>query len=296
MVNSNTLDNILDMLKTTNVLKSWSIYNDKYNGDIVVRVRFNGSQCDEAGMAVVGGTFKRKTDRQAARDMARATAYKQTHRDQHTSGTVCPRNICSSISPPFDKITEQTPVPHSDTIHAKIPAPQSQTIVNIGKSSLRNHQPPDIETNRECMDKLNTANDLVLSPEMVVAHAPPVSPSSLMSSPEPDIMDISQKLSEPMFSPGVLQYSAIPPHMSKAVDVSTESPSPLVSTTTSPPSNPDSSSSPDSLTPPSPTASPSPISEPELTPEQIEEFRRSLNGLLGKMCSIQEALADDSKD
>ncbi len=79
MVNSNTLDSILDMLKSNNVLKSWSIYNDKYNGDIVVRVRYNGSQCGEAGAELGEGTFKRKTARQAARDQTRANRYKQTN-------------------------------------------------------------------------------------------------------------------------------------------------------------------------------------------------------------------------
>ena len=58
MVNSNTLDNILNMLKNHNVLKGWTIYNDKYNGDVVVRVRFGG-QYGEAGTELCEGSFKR---------------------------------------------------------------------------------------------------------------------------------------------------------------------------------------------------------------------------------------------
>ena len=78
MVKSNTLDSMLEVLNSSHILKSWSIYNDRYTGDVVVRVRFmQSAECGEAG-SVDHGTFKRKTPHQAARDQTRADHYKQT--------------------------------------------------------------------------------------------------------------------------------------------------------------------------------------------------------------------------
>ena len=83
MVQSNALEKMLEVLNSSHILKSWSIYNDRYNGDVVVRVRFmqDAGECGEAGSVsmVSTGTFKRKTPHQAARDQTRADHhYKQT--------------------------------------------------------------------------------------------------------------------------------------------------------------------------------------------------------------------------
>ena len=107
MVKSNALDSMLEVLHSSHILKSWSIYNDRYNGDIVVRVRFmqQAGECGEAEtVSVHAGTFKRKTPHQAARDQTRADHYKQTRNaklnnanNTHTD-TKTPPNIGKSVT------------------------------------------------------------------------------------------------------------------------------------------------------------------------------------------------------
>ena len=152
MVKSNALDSMLEVLNSSHILKSWSIYNDRYNGDVVVRVRFmQSAECGEAG-SVDHGTFKRKTPHQAARDQARADQYKQTRNAKLN------RDIT-------DTDTKMTP--------------------NIGKTSLRSYPLTDTEVNR---DNRDSSPPNLISPMYIPTRTPypvstPVRPPSPVSSP-----------------------------------------------------------------------------------------------------------------
>ena len=142
---------MLEVLKASHSLKSWTIYNDRYNGDVVVRVRFTqDGQIGQAGETISAATYKRKTPHQAARDKARAENYKQYK-------------------------------------NAKLIHNNSH---NIGKSSLRTFAQSDVEVNRNDLNLSISPANVISYLESPVHPSSPVSspvqisyPSSPVSHP-----------------------------------------------------------------------------------------------------------------
>ena len=86
MVKSNALRNMLELLNDSHLLKSWTIYNDRFNGDLVVKIIYmTGAECVETGSSSV--TYKHKSPQQAARDQLRADKYKHMRKAKQTEDT-----------------------------------------------------------------------------------------------------------------------------------------------------------------------------------------------------------------
>ena len=159
MVKANAFEKMLEVLRASHSLKSWTIYNDRYNGDVVVRVRFaQEGQIGEEGETVNPGTYKRKTPQQAARDQARANNYKQSRNAKQNN----------------------------------------ETTQNIGKSSLRSFTHADIEVNRgELNLSLSPSNviDSLGSPVYSPVHpSSPVSSPILPESSPVEILPVSHSV------------------------------------------------------------------------------------------------------
>ena len=120
MVKSDALENMLELLNNSHLLKSWTIYNDRFNGDVVVKIRYMPSTecCETDSCSPV--TYKRKSPQQTARDRLRADQHKQMRKAKLTKD-----------STPF-----------------------------IGKSSLRNRQHGDIEVTRDSYDLSPVSNQM----------------------------------------------------------------------------------------------------------------------------------------
>ena len=311
MVKANALEDMLTVLNNSHLLKSWSIYNDRYNGDVVVRVRFmQVAECGEAG-SISAGTFKRKTPHQAVRDQTRADHYKQTRNAKQNMDT---RNAKQNMDTRNAKqnmdTTNQPLIPiigATGNMGIQVSAPINDSIAH-----------PPAPSNFE-----NSKQVISNSSKFVHLPTPKSSPILIDNTPIPqpdkcinigksslrghqnvcieanrhDILDQSPPLSVSMFSPEAVAMhgsSSFSPNMYEYVTLngSPESPSTLTS--------PVSLSPPTSPTTPVPSMNPAPMSARQLRPSFLEQLDKALDqslaNLVGSYKSRNKRLADDSKD
>ena len=228
MVNGNAFEEMLEVLKAKHLLKSWSIYNDRYTGDVVVRVRFmQGGEIGQSGEAVNNststGTYKRKPPHQVARDQARADKYKQSRKAlQNTSPNIGKTSLRNYSEIEGNRgiinISHYSPMNDSSILVQPSSIPSSP----VGLSS-----PMKTPTSGSCHIEL---------PSSVISqtHSPvlsPVRPPSPVVSPVKNPLSIISPVRSPsMVSHGQQTFSLInqvpPPHAPSPVSSPPQSPSP----------------------------------------------------------------------